>query len=79
MSQDVWNVVGVVLLALVIFVVLRWRLGRRIRWLRRLELHSMERAILAMSGQFLRRSRRYFKYRPQDSSLTGTPWEHWDR
>lgn len=79
MSQEVWDVVGLVLLALAVFFVLRWRLGRRIRWLRRLELHSMERAILAMSGQFLRRARRWRRYRPQDSSLAGTPWESWDQ
>ena len=69
-------VVGVVLF-LILLIILRWILGRRLRWLRRLELHSLEQAMMAQGGFFLRRSRRWKKFRALESSIADTPLELW--
>lgn len=74
MSQQIWNVVGVASLCLCVFLVLRWRIGRVIRWRRRvMELHTQERALLGL-GQVFPRRRRRGSYGP-NVSLHDTPFE----
>ena len=72
MTQQVWNIIALLGLALVVFVVLRWQIGRRLRWRKRLEHLSQERAIWAMTGVYPRRERRWRLYRP-DGSIYDTP------
>ena len=73
LSQNVWNVAGILLMALTAFLVLRWLIGRKLRWRRRvMELHTVERAMLALGGTFPRR-RRFGKY-GSATSLADTPF-----
>ena len=67
-----------IMAAIAVLLFVRWKLGRRIRWLRRLELHSAEQALWAQAGFFLRRRRRGSKYTPLPASMIDTPLENWD-
>ena len=74
MTQEVWNVVAVVGALLAACLVARWLIGRRLRYRKRLEHLSHERAIWAMTGVYPRRERRWRLYRP-DGSIHDTPLE----
>ena len=74
MTQTAWNLLGWVWLAVVVFMVLRWQIGRRLRLRRRREPETTERGILMLSDYYVRPSRRW-RARGEGASLAGTPFD----
>ena len=77
MSQEVWNVVAVVTIIVVVVLVLRWRIGRSVRWRRRREPFTQERALWQLVGVVSPRRRRWHSYEKDSrtGALDGTPFD----
>ena len=77
MDQDIWNIVGLVTMAVVVVLVLRWRIGRSVRWRRRREPFTQERALWLLAGFVSPRRRRWHPYEKDSrtGSLAGTPFD----
>lgn len=73
MSEHTGKILFAILVAAVVFLVLRWMLGRFVRLRRRREPETVERALWGLEGRYVRPSRRWHT-RGDGVSLDETPF-----
>lgn len=61
-TQDHWNYFGLILCAVAVFLLLRWVIGRTVRFRRRMEPGTVERSWLMSLGGIRRPDRRWHDY-----------------